>query len=106
MEILISTRHVNLLRRYSAKTGTSIDQCVHCALTEWFRKQAPATVTQVSLPHSTEVVAGQTLGVPSSVACNGSDSRGIVGTFRQCVGEKLLSYRGRGWYWLSRFVIL
>jgi hypothetical protein len=24
----------------------------------------------------------------------------------QCVGEKLLPYRGRGWYWLSRFVIL
>jgi hypothetical protein len=28
------------------------------------------------------------------------------GTDGQCVGEKLLHYRGRGWYWLSRFVIL
>jgi hypothetical protein len=32
--------------------------------------------------------------------------RGVSWTDGQCVGEKLLPYRGRGWYWLSRLVIL
>lgn len=78
MDILISTRHVNLLRRYSAKTGTSIDLCVHYALTEWFGKGAPSTLAQLSLPHSTEVGGGHSLAASSSVACNDSDSGGVV----------------------------
>jgi hypothetical protein len=78
MDLLISTRHVNLLHRYSAKTGLSIDLCVHYALTEWFRKGAPATWVQLGLPHSTQVGGGHSLAASSSVACNDSDSGGIV----------------------------
>jgi len=78
MDILISTRHVNLLRRYSAKTGISIDLCVHHALTEWFRKGAPATWAQLGLPDSTQVGGGHSLAASSSVACDDSDSGGIV----------------------------
>jgi len=82
MDIIISTRHINLLRRYSAKTGTSIDLCVHFALTEWFQKGAPATPTQRSLPHSMQVPGGHTLAAPAAVACNGSNSGGMVTRIR------------------------
>jgi hypothetical protein len=78
MDILISTRHVNLLRRYSAKTGISIDLCVHYALTEWFGKDASSTLAQLSLPDSTQVGGGHSLIASSRVACNDSDSGGIV----------------------------
>jgi hypothetical protein len=36
----------------------------------------------------------------------GATENGGRVTDGQCVGEKLLDYWGRGWYWLSRFVIL
>jgi hypothetical protein len=79
MDIIISTRHINLLSRYSAKTGTSIDQCVHYALTEWFQKGAPA---QLGLPHSMQVTGGHTLAAPAAVACKGSNSDGMVRRIR------------------------
>ena len=78
MDILISTRHVNLLRRYSAKTGLSIDLCVHDALTEWFRKGTPVTLTPSGLPDSTQVGVDHTLAAPAGVACNGPNSGGMV----------------------------
>jgi hypothetical protein len=82
MDILISTHHINLLHRYSAKTGISIDLCVHYALTEWFRKGAPATVALLGLPHCTEVRGGHALAGQSSVACNDSGAGGIARRIR------------------------
>ena len=82
MEILISTRHTNLLRRYSAKAGISIDLCVHHALTEWFAKGAPATLALLGQPHSTEVGGDHTLAGQSSVACNDPEGGGIARRIR------------------------
>ena len=82
MDILISSRHVNLLRRYSAKTGISIDLCVHDALTEWFRRGTPATLTPLGLPDSTQVRVDHTLAAESSVARNDSDNGGILRRIR------------------------
>jgi hypothetical protein len=86
MDIIISTRHLVLLRRYSAKTGVSVDRCVHDALTEWFRKGAPATVTQLSLPHSTQMRSNHTLAALSNVACDDPGESGIVGRIRSLLG--------------------
>jgi len=81
MEIVITTRHINLLRRYSAKTGTSIDLCVHDALTEWFQKGPPATPARLGPPDSVQVTYGHTLAAPG-VACNGSNSGGMLRRIR------------------------
>jgi hypothetical protein len=82
MDIIISTRHLVLLRRYSAKAGVSVDQCVHYALTEWFRKGSPATVTQLGLPHSTQMRSSHALAALSGVACDDPGTGGIVGRIR------------------------
>jgi hypothetical protein len=82
MEILISTRNVNLLRRYSVKTGISIDLCVHDALTEWFRRGTPAIVTLAGLPDSTQGRVDHTLAAPAGVACSGANSGGMVRRIR------------------------
>jgi hypothetical protein len=78
MDILISSRHVRLLRDYSEKTGLSIDLCVHDALVDWFRKGAPVTLERLALPHSTRVRVGHSPSRPSGTACDGSDSGGLV----------------------------
>jgi hypothetical protein len=78
MDILISSRHVKLLRDYSEKTGLSIDLCVHDALVEWFRKDAPVIFGSLGPPHSTRTWGGHLLTTPSGTACDGSDSGGIV----------------------------
>jgi hypothetical protein len=88
MDIIISTRHLVLLRRYSAKAGVSVDQCVHDALTEWFRKGGPATVTQLRLPHSTHMRSDHTLAAPSGVAFGDPVKGGIVGKIRSLLGYK------------------
>jgi hypothetical protein len=82
MDILISSRHVNLLRDYSKKTGLSIDLCVHDALVDWFRKGAPGDLGRLGLPHSTRVRAGASFALPSGIAPDGSDSGGIVRRIR------------------------
>src|ERR1700688_3878883 len=78
MDILISTRHLILLRRYCATTGLSIDLCVHDALVEWFRKHPPTTLVQLDLPHAEEVRRGPIHTLSTGTACDGSEGGGIV----------------------------
>jgi hypothetical protein len=82
MDILISSRHVNLLRNYSKKTGLSVDLCVHDALSEWFRKGPPMTLGRLGLPDSTQERAAHSLSRPSGSPCDGSDGGGIVRRIR------------------------
>jgi hypothetical protein len=78
MDILISSRHLILLRRYCAKTGLSIDLCVHDALVEWFRKRAPTTLVQLDLPHAEEVRDGAYPTLSTNTARDGSEGVGLL----------------------------
>jgi hypothetical protein len=82
MDILISSRHVRLLRDYSEKTGLSIDLCVHDALAEWFRTGTPVTLGPLGLPDSAQERAAHSLSRSSGTPCHPSDSGGIVRRIR------------------------
>jgi hypothetical protein len=78
MDILISSRHLILLRRHCARTGLSIDLCVHDALVEWFQKHPPATLVQRHLPHAEEVRDGPAHTLSANSACDGSEGAGVL----------------------------
>jgi hypothetical protein len=89
MDIIISSRHLILLRRYSAKTGLSIDLCVHDALVEWFRKRTPTTLVQLEVPRVEQVRDGPTPTLSRDIPCDGSGSIGLI----RSIGS-LLRYLG------------